>query len=243
MRDGRPVAETDVTTPVRILIADDHELVRQGMRAILDREPDWVVCGEATTGRQALAKAFELRPDIMILDLGLPEMNGVEVTRRVRRSLPVAVLIVTVHDADQVVQEAIDAGASGYVLKADAGRTLADAVRAILRHDEFISERVRAAVDLRIAGRSAENAAQDVRASDVTRARGAAVAGGGPGQQGDRGGARHHDENGGNAPGADHGEAGVPLDVRTGALRHPQPHHRTLVDRLRWISTTHDVHR
>jgi DNA-binding NarL/FixJ family response regulator len=137
-----------VTTPVRILIADDHELVRQGMRVILSREPHWVVCGEATTGRQALDKAFELKPDVMILDLSLPEMNGVEVTRRVRSSLPVAVLIVTVHDADQVVQEAIDAGASGYVLKADAGRTLADAVRAVLRHDEFISEGVRAAVNL-----------------------------------------------------------------------------------------------
>jgi DNA-binding NarL/FixJ family response regulator len=135
-----------VITSVRILIADDHELVRQGMRAILDREPDFEVCGEATTGRQALAKAVELKPDIMILDLGLPEMNGLEVTRRVRSTLPVSVLIVTVHEADQVVQDAIRAGASGYVLKADAGRTLVEAVRAILRHDEFISERVRATV-------------------------------------------------------------------------------------------------
>ncbi len=137
-----------VTTPVRILIADDHELVRQGMRTILHREPNWVVCGEATTGRQALDLAFELKPDIMILDLSLPEMNGVEVTRRVRSSLPVAVLIVTVHDADHVVQEAIEAGASGYVLKADAGRTLTDAVRAVLSQGEFISEGVRAPVHL-----------------------------------------------------------------------------------------------
>jgi DNA-binding NarL/FixJ family response regulator len=146
-----------VVTPVRILIADDHELVRQGMRAILEREPGFVVCGEATTGRQALALAFELKPDIMILDLGLPEMNGLEVTRRVRSTLPVAVLIVTVHDADQVVQDAIKAGASGYVLKADAGRTLVEAVHAILRHGEFISNRVRAAADL---------GSTDIRAGD-----------------------------------------------------------------------------
>src|SRR5881396_3380111 len=87
-----------VITPVRILLADDHELVRQGMRAILDREPGWVVCGEATTGREALAKALALKPDVLIVDIGLPEMNGLEVTRRVRGSLNVAVLIVTVHD-------------------------------------------------------------------------------------------------------------------------------------------------
>jgi len=133
--------------PVRILIADDHELIRQGMRAILSREPDWEVCGEATTGRQALARAFELKPDVMILDVGLPELSGLEVTRRVRGALSVAVLIVTVHDADHVVQEAKDAGAQGYLLKADAGRTLADAVRAILQHGEFFSESVRAAAD------------------------------------------------------------------------------------------------
>ena len=117
------------------------------------------MCGEATTGRQALAKALELKPDLMILDLGLPEMNGVEVTRRVRSAMPVAVLIVTVHDADQVVQEAIDAGANGYVLKADAGRTLTDAVRAILRHGQFISERRARGGGRRIAGRPGEHAA------------------------------------------------------------------------------------
>src|SRR5882757_8308987 len=133
------------TTPVRILIADDHELVRQGMRAVLACEPNWVVCGEATTGRQAVAKALELQPDVIILDIGLPEMNGLEVTRRVRGLTHSAVLIVTVHDADQMVQSALEAGASGYILKAEAGRTLMEAVRSILREDQFISERLRGA--------------------------------------------------------------------------------------------------
>ena len=133
---------------VRILIADDHDLVRQGMRAILEREPDWTVCGEAATGRQALALAFELKPDLMVVDIGLPEMSGLEVTRRVRQTLPVKVLIVTMNDADKVVQEAMSAGANGYMLKAEAGRTLREAVQAILRHGEFLSEGVRAAAEV-----------------------------------------------------------------------------------------------
>src|SRR6266446_6910507 len=117
MRGG--VERRSLVSPVRILIADDHELVRQGMRAILNREPGWVVCGEAITGGQAIAKAFELKPDVMILDLSLPDMNGVEVIRRVGSALPVAVLIVTAHHAEVLVQEALAAGASGYVLKAE----------------------------------------------------------------------------------------------------------------------------
>src|SRR5215813_13122575 len=115
---------------VRILIADDHELVRQGMRTILQNEPEWIVCGEATNGREALDMTLEMKPEVLVLDLALLQMNGMEVTRQVRRSLPLAVLIVTIHDSDQVVKEALDAGANGYVLKADAGRTLSEAVRA-----------------------------------------------------------------------------------------------------------------
>jgi DNA-binding NarL/FixJ family response regulator len=132
-----------------ILIADDHEVVRQGMRTIFERESEWVVCGEATTGRQALAMTLELKPDLVVLDVALPEMNGIEVMRQIRRTLPVAVLIVTMHDSDQIVQEAMEAGANGLVLKAEAGRKLADAARAILSRGEFISERVG-----RVAGRT-----------------------------------------------------------------------------------------
>ena len=131
--------------PVRILIADDHELVRQGIRAIFQGERDWVVCEEATTGREALAMAQELKPDLVVLDVALPELNGIEATRQLRRASRVPVLIVTMHDSDQVVQEALEAGANGIVLKAEAGRTLADAARAILSRGEFISDRVRRA--------------------------------------------------------------------------------------------------
>jgi DNA-binding NarL/FixJ family response regulator len=141
------VAKTRAAEPVRILIADDHELVRRGMCAILNQEPGWVVCGEAATGREALNMATELRPDIVILDLSLPEMNGLDVTRHVR-SLSIPVLIVTVQNAESVMQDAIDAGANGYMLKADAGRTLTEAIRAILQRGEFFQDKVRAAVDL-----------------------------------------------------------------------------------------------
>ena len=110
---------------VRILIADDHELVRQGVRAILQREPGWTVCGEAPTGRQALTMLVELTPDLVVLDISLPGLNGIEVTRQIRRSSSVPILIVTMHDSDEVVREAIESGANGVVLKAEAGCTLA----------------------------------------------------------------------------------------------------------------------
>ena len=120
--------------------------MRQGIRSIIQREPDWEICGEATTGREALAMALALKPDVLLLDIGLPEMNGVEVIRQIRRAMTTAILVVTMHDADEVVRDAIEAGANGYILKAEAGRTIGDAVRAIISRGEFISERVRGVV-------------------------------------------------------------------------------------------------
>jgi DNA-binding NarL/FixJ family response regulator len=128
---------------VRILIADDHELVRQGMRTILQSEPGWTVCGEATNGRQAVAMALDLKPDLVVLDIAMPELNGVEVIRQIRRVLDVPILIVTMYDADDVLREATEAGASGYVLKAEAGRTLVNAARTILHQGGFVSDRMR----------------------------------------------------------------------------------------------------
>lgn len=127
---------------VRILVADDHEVVRKGVRALLESQPGWTVCGEASTGREAVAKTLELRPDVVILDIGMPELNGLETTRQIRRAISTEILILTVHDSEQVVQDVINAGARGYVLKGDAGRTLVAAVRALLNHQEFFSDRV-----------------------------------------------------------------------------------------------------
>jgi DNA-binding NarL/FixJ family response regulator len=125
---------------VRIVVADDHELVRQGMRTILQAEPGWTVCAEATNGRQAVATALDLKPDLVVLDIAMPELNGVEVIRQIRRSLDVPILIVTMYDADDVLREATEAGANGYVLKAEAGRTLVNAARAILQRSRAVSD-------------------------------------------------------------------------------------------------------
>jgi len=131
---------------VRILIADDHELVRQGMRTILQSEPGWTVCGEAINGRQAVTMALDLKPDLVVLDIAMPELNGVEVIRQIRRALDVPILIVTMYDADDVLREATEAGANGYVLKAEAGRTLVNAARTILQQGGFGSDRMRVVV-------------------------------------------------------------------------------------------------
>jgi DNA-binding NarL/FixJ family response regulator len=148
--------------PVRILIADDHDVVRQGVRAILEGRAGWVVCGEASTGREAVAKAIDLQPDVVVLDISMPELNGLEATRQIRRAVSAKILILTMHESDQVVSEVLDAGAHGYVLKTDAGRTLVEAIRALLRHREFLTERVHV-----VAGASGPR-----RAAAVTRASG-----------------------------------------------------------------------
>ena len=133
--------------PVRILIADDHEVVRQGLRAVLEGQAGWVVCGETSSGREAVVKAIDLQPDVVVLDITMPELNGLEATRQIRRAVSAKVLILTVHESDQVVTEVLDAGAHGYVLKTDAGRTLVEAIRALLGHQAFFSERVHGVAD------------------------------------------------------------------------------------------------
>ena len=131
--------------PVRILIADDHEVVRQGVRAVLEAQVGWVVCGEARTGRDAVARAVDLRSDIVVLDISMPDLNGLEAARQIRSAVPAKILILTVHESEQVVTEVLDAGAHGYVLKSDAGRTLVEAIRALLGDQEFFTDRIRPA--------------------------------------------------------------------------------------------------
>jgi len=125
---------------LRILLADDHSLVRRGIRSLLGAQAGWQVCGEAADGREALEKVNELQPDILILDLNMPELNGLEVTRRVHKILPrVEVLVLTVQDSEQVMRQVLQAGARGYMLKSDAGNELLAAVDAVRRHHLFLS--------------------------------------------------------------------------------------------------------
>ena len=124
----------------QILVADDHEVVRQGVRALLEANPDWSVCCEAATGREAVAKATEFHPDLVVLDIAMPEMNGLEAARQIRHAVPSAkILVLSVHHIDQFAQEFIDAGVRGYLLKGDAGRMLVDAVRTVLKGEKFFT--------------------------------------------------------------------------------------------------------
>ena len=117
---------------LRILIADDHALVRQGLRSVLEAQPGWSVCGEAQDGREAVKLGLKLRPDIFLLDVTMPELNGLDATRQICRSLPgTPILILTMHDSDELCAEAMQAGASGCVLKSDSPRQLLGAVEAV----------------------------------------------------------------------------------------------------------------
>jgi DNA-binding NarL/FixJ family response regulator len=129
--------------PVRILVADDHHVVRTGLRALLESKSGWQVCAEAANGREAVEKARELKPDVAVLDIGMPLLNGVEATRQIRKLSPkTEILILTMHDSDLLVQEVLAAGALGYILKDDADRNLIAAVDSLRRHKPFLSSRV-----------------------------------------------------------------------------------------------------
>ena len=113
----------------RILIADDHDVVRSGLRTILEAQPGWEVVGDVANGRDAIEQAVATRPDVAVLDYGLPLVNGIEVTRQIRaRVLGIEVLIFTMHDTDDLIREALEAGARGFLLKSDAKSFLIAAV-------------------------------------------------------------------------------------------------------------------
>lgn len=126
--------------PIRILLADDHAILRDGIRALLSDEADLQVVGEAENGRQALEQARALRPDIVIMDIGMPLLSGLEATKHIRRDVPESrVLILTMHQNDEYLAQVLAAGASGYVLKDTAGRELVLAIRQVARGEPFFS--------------------------------------------------------------------------------------------------------
>ena len=128
---------------LRILVADDHHVVRTGLRTLLETESGWEVCAEAANGREAVEKAKELKPDVAVLDISMPLLNGVEATRQIRKLSPkTEVLILTMHDSESLIQEVLGAGARGYILKDDADRSLIAAVKSLERHKPYLSTRV-----------------------------------------------------------------------------------------------------
>jgi DNA-binding NarL/FixJ family response regulator len=128
---------------VRIMIADDHAIVRRGLRSLLETQPGWEVCAEASNGREAVENAAQFKPDVAVIDIGMPQLNGLDATRQIVAILPTTeVLILTMHQSEEVAREVLRAGARGYVLKSDADVHLIAAVDALLHHKPFLTPAV-----------------------------------------------------------------------------------------------------
>ena len=133
--------------PTRILLADDHAVVRQGFKMLLDAQPDMEIVGEACNGREAAEKAEELRPDVVVMDVAMPELNGIEATRRLAASVPrTRVIALSMHKDSVYVREILRAGARGYLLKDSGAEDLVSAIRAVARGESYLSPAVSNAV-------------------------------------------------------------------------------------------------
>lgn len=127
---------------LRILIADDHDIMRRGLRAFLSSRPGWEICAEAATGREAIAMAEEHQPDIVVMDIAMADLNGLEAARQIHRILPkTEIVVLSVHYTDELVREVLAAGAHSYILKSDADKELLLAVEALATHRSFFTSR------------------------------------------------------------------------------------------------------
>jgi DNA-binding NarL/FixJ family response regulator len=124
----------------RVMLVDDHTMVRRGLRALIESVPGWEVCAEAEDGYQALATAVAAQPDIIVMDLSMPRLGGIDATVQLRKLLPaVEILILTMHESDHLIDQALKAGALGYLLKGDSGDKLMDALQTLARHQAYNS--------------------------------------------------------------------------------------------------------
>ena len=132
-----------MTTTLRILLADDHDIVRRGLKELLQERAGWTVCAEASNGREAVDLAVKYRPHVAVLDLSMPELNGLEATRRIRQAVPeTEVLIFTMHESEELVRNVLAAGARGYLLKSDAALQLVPAVESLAQRKPFFAGRI-----------------------------------------------------------------------------------------------------
>ena len=153
--------------PIRVLIADDHALVREGTRQILEAQPGLEVVGEAQDGEEAVALASGLHPDVVLMDIAMPKLNGIEATRLIKKESPAtSVLILTAFDDDQYIFALLDAGAAGYLLKTVGGEELAQAVRAVAEGESVLHPAIATKVFRRYTG--AGRAATQVEIEPLT---------------------------------------------------------------------------
>ncbi|HMG04714.1 MAG TPA: response regulator transcription factor [Chthoniobacterales bacterium] len=125
---------------IRVLVADDHEVVREGVRALIDLQADLEVCGLAATGREAVDLARQTKPDVVVLDLTMPELDGLEAIRQIRKALPeTEVLVFSAHSSEEIVEDVFDAGAKSYIEKSEASRDLLAAIRSLAEHKPFFT--------------------------------------------------------------------------------------------------------
>ena len=152
---------------VRILVADDHDIIRRGLRELLLAKPGWEICGEAKTGKEAVRLAEQLKPDVMVVDISMPELNGLDAARQILKSDPnIGILILTMHFSDQLVREVIDSGARGYILKSDTDRELVSAVEALANRRTYFT---REASEILLNGYSRRKVVLDFKAAPRNR--------------------------------------------------------------------------
>jgi DNA-binding NarL/FixJ family response regulator len=146
---------TTPAPPLRILIADDHDMMREGVRAVIERQPGWEVCGIACTGREAVERAFALEPDIVVMDMSMPELNGLDAAQQIKRRLPqTEILIVTAHDTDELIREVFEAGAKSFISKSEAQHFLVEAIQSLSQHKPFFTNKVSEVLFAEILNRS-----------------------------------------------------------------------------------------
>ena len=134
---------TTTPSPIRILIADDHDVMREGTRAVIERQPGWEVCGVASTGREAVTQAGELAPDIVIMDMSMPDLNGLDAAVQIKRRLPrTEILMFTAHETDELIREVFEAGVKSFIFKSEAHHFLVEAIQSLSRHKPFFTSKV-----------------------------------------------------------------------------------------------------
>ncbi|HEV2520889.1 MAG TPA: response regulator transcription factor [Candidatus Acidoferrales bacterium] len=154
---------------LKILVVDDHDLMRLGVRALLGEHEGWEICGEARNGREAIEKTEQLKPDIVILDITMPEMNGLEAARRIRKTFPsVEVLILSVHYSDQLIREIVNAGARGFLVKGDSERDLITAIEALSKHKSFFTPRATDVIINKLQGNGGREAEPELMGNRLT---------------------------------------------------------------------------